>query len=93
MILDDSRQITFISIIVFDSMGKLREGVMHGQLNLVGSFDECMEIQAQIKAGEKLGNRTKETASSFGTRYCRVSMDIPSGVLPIVSTIVNHLYC
>ncbi|XP_071147457.1 O-acyltransferase like protein-like [Mytilus edulis] len=68
---------------MFDSMGKLREGVMHGQLNLVGSFDECMEIQAQIKAGGKLGNRTKETASSFGTRYCRVSMDIPSGVLPI----------
>ncbi|CAC5405310.1 unnamed protein product [Mytilus coruscus] len=64
-------------------MGKLREGVMHGQLNLVGSFDECVDIQAQIKKGTILGNRTKETASSFGTRYCRVSMDIPSSVLPI----------
>ena len=66
-------------------MGKLREGVLFGQLNLIGSHDECVDIQANIKKGTVLGNRTKDSASSFGTRYCRVSMNIPPNVLPVVS--------
>ena len=73
-------------------MGKLREGVMHGQLNMVGSYDECMRVKAYIPKGAVLGNRTKESSASFGTRYCRVSMDVPTSVLGIVSISSFH-YC
>ena len=68
-------------------MGKLREGVLYGQLNMIGSYDECVSIKANIRKGTVLGNRTKDSASSFGTRYCRVSMNIPSNVLPVVSIV------
>jgi len=71
--------------LVLDSYGKLSEGVLYGHLNMVGSYDECLDVRADIPAGTILGNRTKEKSRSFKTRYCRVSGHIPKHLVKIVS--------
>ena len=73
--------------LVLDSYGKFSGGVLYGHLNMVGSYDECLDVRAHIPAGTILGNRKKEKSRSFKTRYCRVSGYIPKHLVKIVSII------
>lgn len=69
---------------MFDSLGKLSEGILRGHLNMVGQYDECMGVQAYIPKGTFLGNRTTETSTTFGTRFCRLTVKIPERIVNLV---------
>ncbi|CAC5405309.1 unnamed protein product [Mytilus coruscus] len=69
------------SVKMFDSIGKLSDGILDGHLNMVGSYDECNNVHAYIPKGTVLGNKTKQTDSLFNGRFCRVKMYVPQEVL------------
>lgn len=65
-------------IVVVDALGKLPAGVMRGNLNLIGSYDECANIKAKI-----------QNSTAFGGRYCKSRVGAPGGLMNMV--LLNYL--
>lgn len=53
-----------------DALGKLPAGLMRGNLNFIGSYDECANIKAKI-------NNSKTS----GARYCKTRIGVPEGLM------------
>ncbi|OWF42582.1 uncharacterized protein LOC110460880 [Mizuhopecten yessoensis] len=66
-----------------DSYGKIPSGLAKGNINFLGSFDECLEIRSDIKASEILGGIRRNSPRyprSVGSKYCRVRIPIPKSI-------------
>lgn len=67
---------------VLDATGKLPPGVLQGNFNWLGSYDQCVKISAELpvyKNGTQIG-----TDKAFGGRYCSASIPIPIKMVSIV---------
>ncbi|XP_060083287.1 O-acyltransferase like protein-like [Ylistrum balloti] len=68
--LDEAKNEKAWALKMVDSFGKMPAGMSKGNLNLLGSMDQCVEVRSEIKANKVLG--TVRYPRSFGTRFCRV---------------------
>ncbi|OWF37179.1 uncharacterized protein LOC110440531 [Mizuhopecten yessoensis] len=59
---------------MLDASGKPTPGLLKGSLHMMGSYDECLAIKADLLTEEN-------TTRSFGGRYCRVAFDLPKSLL------------
>lgn len=58
---------------MLDSTGKVPSGILHGNLNQFGDYDQCTGISTKIK----LGNNQKNLLNIQG-KYCLIHLDIES---------------
>ena len=65
---------------MFDSWAKIESGVMEGNFNWLGDFDECLSISNPVT----LGSNYSLPNDVFDTRYCTVD---------ISTVIVSHSSC
>ncbi|KAL5012244.1 hypothetical protein ScPMuIL_010795 [Solemya velum] len=63
---------------MLDASGKIPSGLLQGNINWLGSYDECTNITVTLTE-EQIANRT--LAEPYGVQYCRVSISL----LPLYS--------
>ncbi|XP_021369748.1 nose resistant to fluoxetine protein 6-like [Mizuhopecten yessoensis] len=67
-----------------DSYGKIPSGLAKGNINFLGSFDQCLKIRSDIKANEILGGIRRNSPRyprSVGSKYCRVRIPLPKSIV------------
>ena len=55
--------ISTVTLSVLDAVGKPGSNLLNGQVNWVGSYEECLSAQAQV-------NRSGEIIHPFEGQYC-----------------------
>ena len=73
---------SFRYISVIDAMGKPSSAILQGDFNWLGSYDECVGIQAYVNISGKI-------RSSYKGRYCTSSLKID---IPLISQQVLFYY-
>ena len=56
---------------VLDSWGKPETGILHGNLNWLGAYDECLNITIPVNA---------EPSLNFKPQYCTLNTKLAIGV-------------
>ncbi|XP_069115501.1 uncharacterized protein [Argopecten irradians] len=59
---------------MLDAAGKPTPGLLKGSLHMMGNYDECVAIKANLFTEDN-------TTRTFGGRYCRVAFDLPKSLL------------
>lgn len=74
---------------MFDAVGKPPQGIMKGNLDFIGQYDECLAVKGIINTDGKSNSTTE--SSSFGGRYCRATFNLPDSLMKsIVGDIDTH---
>ena len=66
-----------------DAGGKPGPGILEGNLNYVGNFEECQRVTAtfeEINFTISSGSENKPGMHDFDARYCRIYWKLPQGV-------------
>ncbi|KAL5012239.1 hypothetical protein ScPMuIL_010790 [Solemya velum] len=63
---------------MIDASGKLPSGLLGGNVNWIGSYDECVNTTV-VLTGEQKTNRNN--TDPYGTQYCQVNLPIPPTLL------------
>ena len=59
---------------VIDSWGKIPEGILHGHVNSMGDFDECVGLRASGVNFSDPFNEGQVYSRSFSGRYCSIAL-------------------
>lgn len=66
---------------MLDSYGKIPSGLEKGNINFIGSYDECVETKSDVEANPLLGKARPKYPRSVGSKYCRVRIPVPQNII------------
>lgn len=66
-----------------DASGKLSSGILNGNINQFGDFDQCLNIESETKTGQYFDIKTAHEDAIRG-KYCLAYLEIklPQNLLP-----------
>ncbi|KAL4221456.1 hypothetical protein ACF0H5_019713 [Mactra antiquata] len=78
---------------VFDAIGKPTTGIRRGVLYFMGTYDQCVNVQAHIPFNASLGELKADTERHFQGKYCRATFVPPEAlVASIAGKHINKTY-
>lgn len=60
---------------MFDAASKLPSGIFEGNINWIGSYEECLDVKPTLS-----GQQTVNKLQPFKPHYCTVTIPIPASV-------------
>lgn len=70
---------------MFDAVGKPTTGIRRGVLYFIGTYDQCLNVQADIPINASLGENKAEKEVTYQGRYCRATFIPPRSLVQSIA--------